>query len=205
MLITTKAGSVPPESRGKRVIHIVDWSNRTAYARQLDDLAQMGETLESKFPREDLGSGPSDVIWGKVTHLLDLDQFGNLRAGVAVLASTHPAGILIQKHLHIAEASEIAKVLLAVFEYCLAAGCAQVKITHDANLLNMALRTSKKSTALSLDAVGSDHVTTIVELSYGIVDRVRTQHNLQGPVLVYQAAPTPHPANDNCRLRLHRS
>jgi hypothetical protein len=188
------------------VIHIVDWSNRTAYARQLDAFAQMGEALEPESPGTEVGFQLSDIsVGGGAIHLLDLDQFGNLRAGVAVLASTRPAGILIPKHLRIAEASEIAKVLLAVFEYCLAAGCAQVKITHEANLLNVALRTSKKSTALSLDALGSDHVTTIVELSYGIVDWVRTQHNLQGPVLVYQAAPTPHPANDNCRLRLHKS
>jgi hypothetical protein len=186
------------------VIHIVDWSNRAAYARQLDDLAQMGEAVEPESPEANVGFQSSDLRTDAI-HLLDLDQFGNVRVGVAVLASTHPAGIVIPKHLRIAETTEVAKVVLAVFEYCLAAGCAQVKITHDANFLNIALRTPKTSTALPLDASDNRDVTTIVELSYAIVDTVRTQHDLQGPVLVYQAAPFPRSANDNCRLRIHRS
>jgi hypothetical protein len=186
------------------VIHIVDRANRAAYARQLDALAQMGDALEPESPEAELGFRPSDLR-GDAIHLLDLDQFGNVRIGVAVLASTHPAGIVIPRHLRIAERTEIAKVVLAVFEYCLAAGCAQVKITHDDNLLNRALRTPRKSTALPLEASDNRDVTTIVELSYAIVDTVRTQHNLQGPVLVYQTAPLPRSANDNCRLRIHRS
>jgi hypothetical protein len=187
------------------VIHIVDRTNRAAYARQLDALAQMGEAVDPEVSQTELGLKPQDRSCGGAIHLLDLDQLGNLRAGVAVLAFEHPVGIVIPKQLHIAETAEIARVLLAVFEYCLAAGCAQVKITHDVNLLNMALRTPKRSTALPRKTQGGGHVTTIVELSYAIVDTVRTQHNLRGPVLVYQTAPSRPPANDNCLLRIHRS